>query len=98
MPTKTKIKAIIAIYSSHPEAERAIQQLDKTNFDMRKLSIVGRDFQKDEQVIGYYNSGDRMRYWGKVGAFWGGVDVRDESRTYLRGKGGAKTEADSLRE
>jgi hypothetical protein len=21
---------------------------------------------------GYYNTGDRMKYWGKVGAFWGG--------------------------
>jgi hypothetical protein len=23
-------------------------------------------------VVGYYNTGDRMKYWGKVGAFWGG--------------------------
>ncbi|MGA8860061.1 MAG: DUF1269 domain-containing protein [Candidatus Sulfotelmatobacter sp.] len=22
--------------------------------------------------VGYYNTGDRMKYWGKVGAFWGG--------------------------
>ena len=21
--------------------------------------------------IGYYDAGDRMKYWGKVGAFWG---------------------------
>jgi hypothetical protein len=24
-------------------------------------------------VIGYYNAGDRMKYWGKMGAFWGGI-------------------------
>ncbi len=23
-------------------------------------------------MVGYYNTGDRMKYWGKVGAFWGG--------------------------
>ena len=23
-------------------------------------------------VVGYYNAGDRMKYWGKLGAFWGG--------------------------
>jgi len=40
---------------------------------MKKLSIVGQDYHKDEQVIGYYNAGDRMKYWGKMGAFWGGV-------------------------
>ena len=25
-----------------------------------------------EQVVGYYNTGDRMKRWGKTGAFWGG--------------------------
>jgi hypothetical protein len=24
-------------------------------------------------VVGYYNVGDRMKVWGKTGAFWGGV-------------------------
>ena len=40
---------------------------------MKKLSIVGRDYHTDEHVIGYYNAGDRMKYWGKMGAFWGGL-------------------------
>jgi hypothetical protein len=40
---------------------------------MKKLSIVGRDYHTDEHVVGYYNAGDRMRYWGKTGAFWGGI-------------------------
>jgi hypothetical protein len=39
---------------------------------MHKLSIVGKGYHTDEQVVGYYNTGDRMKYWGKVGAFWGG--------------------------
>ena len=28
---------------------------------------------KDEHVVGYYNAGDRMKYWGKMGAFWGWI-------------------------
>ena len=40
---------------------------------MKKLSIVGKDYHSEEQVVGYYTTGDRMKYWGKVGAFWGGV-------------------------
>ena len=39
---------------------------------MHKLSIVGKGYHTDEQVVGYYNAGDRMKYWGKTGAFWGG--------------------------
>ena len=40
---------------------------------MKKLSIVGKDYHADKHVIGYYNAGDRMKYWGKMGAFWGGI-------------------------
>jgi hypothetical protein len=40
---------------------------------MKKLSIVGKDYHTEEQVVGYYNTGDRMKYWGKLGAFWGGL-------------------------
>ena len=40
---------------------------------MKKLSIVGNDYHTEDQVVGYYNTGDRMKYWGKLGAFWGGL-------------------------
>src|SRR5579871_4072725 len=40
---------------------------------MKKMSIVGKDYHTDESVVGYYNTGDRMKYWGKQGAFWGGL-------------------------
>lgn len=39
---------------------------------MKKLSIVGKDYHTEEDVVGYYNTGDRMKKWGKLGAFWGG--------------------------
>jgi hypothetical protein len=39
---------------------------------MRTLSIIGKDTHTDEHAVGYYNTGDRMKYWGKMGAFWGG--------------------------
>ena len=69
----TKNNAVVAIYKSHGEAEAAIKELQRSGFDMKKLSIVGRDYHTDEHVVGYYNTGDRMKHWGKMGAFWGGV-------------------------
>src|ERR1700689_485375 len=39
---------------------------------MKSLSIAAKDTHTDEHVVGYYNAGDRMKRWGKVGAFWGG--------------------------
>lgn len=64
--------SVVAMYSSHEKAEAAVRELQKSGFDMKKLSIVGRDYQTEENVIGYYTTGDRMMYWGKLGALWGG--------------------------
>jgi hypothetical protein len=69
----TRNDAIVAIYKSHLEAETAVKELQQSGFDMKKLSIVGRDYHTDEHVVGYYNTGDRMKQWGKLGAFWGGI-------------------------
>ena len=68
-----KNNAVVAIYATHPEAEAAIKELQQSGFDMKKLSIVGRDYHTDEHVVGYYNACERMQYWGKSGAFWGGI-------------------------
>jgi len=67
-----KSNSIVAIYPSHTAAEAAVKELQQSGFDMKKLSIVGRDYHTDEHVVGYYNTGDRMKVWGKTGAFWGG--------------------------
>ena len=64
--------SVVAIYKSHAEADAAVKELQQSGFDMKKLSIVGRDYHTDERVVGYYSTGDRMKYWGKLGAFWGG--------------------------
>jgi len=63
--------ATIAICNNHPEAEQLVKELQKSGFDMKKLSIVGKDYHTEEDVVGYYNTGDRVKYWGKLGAFWG---------------------------
>jgi len=74
MPTMTpQANAVVAIYTSHVEAEAAVKELQHSGIDMKKLSIIGRDYQTEEHVVGYYNIGDRMRCWGKAGAFWGGI-------------------------
>ncbi|HDL21326.1 MAG TPA: permease [Nitrospirae bacterium] len=70
MPAKQDL--VVAIYNTHTEAEKGVKELQKSGFDMKKISIIGRDYHSEEDVIGYYNTGDRVKYWGKLGAFWGG--------------------------
>jgi len=50
------------------QAEDAVRELDKDGFDMKLLPIVGKGYHTEENVVGYYNVGDRMLYWGKQGA------------------------------
>jgi len=68
-----KENAAIAVYDTHTQAEAAIKELQKSGIDMKKLSILGKDYHAEENVVGYYNAGDRMKFWGKLGAFWGGL-------------------------
>lgn len=63
----------VAVFSDHNAAEAAVKELGASGFDMSKLSIVGRDFFTDEHVVGFFNTGERVKYWGKLGAFWGGL-------------------------
>ncbi len=65
--------AVVAAFKSHDQIEEAIRELQKDGFDMKKLSIVGKDYHTEEHVVGYYTTCDRMTYWGKMGTFWGGV-------------------------
>jgi hypothetical protein len=65
--------AVVAIYNTHTEAEAAIKELKRAAFNIEKLSIVGKDYHTEEHVVGYYNAGDRMKYWGKLGAIWGSI-------------------------
>jgi uncharacterized membrane protein len=63
----------VAVFDRHEDAEVAIRELQRAGFDMKKLSIVGRDYHTEEHAVGFYNAGDHVKYWGKTGAFWGGV-------------------------
>lgn len=65
--------SVVAIFNEHSAAENAVKQLKNAAFDVKKLSIIGRDYHTEENVVGFYNTGDRMKYWGKLGAFWGGL-------------------------
>jgi hypothetical protein len=63
----------VAIYSTHTDAESAVKQLEHSGVDMKLLSIVGKDYRTDDHVVGYYKTGDSLKYWGRLGAFWGGI-------------------------
>ena len=69
----SKSDIAVAVYESHGQAEDAVHKLAKANFDMKTISILGKEYHTEEHVVGYFNAGDRARFFGKLGAFWGGL-------------------------
>ncbi len=72
MSITPRTDSIVAVLNTHTEAEKLVKELQKVRFDMKKLSIVARDYHADEHVVGYYNTSGRVRYWGDLDTFWGG--------------------------
>jgi hypothetical protein len=65
---------VVAIFNTHPEAGQAFKALQNSGFDTTRLSIVAKNPNAEGHVVGYYNTGDRIKHWGKTGAFWGSPD------------------------
>jgi hypothetical protein len=73
--TTTDDSHCVAVFDRHEDSETAIRELQRCGFDVKKLSSIGRDYHTEEQAVGFYKGGDRVKYWGKQGAFGGSVFV-----------------------
>ncbi len=65
--------AAIGVFAEHTAAEAAIKTLTSAGFPMKQLSVIGKGYHTEEKVVGFYNTSDRMKFWGTRGAFWGGM-------------------------
>jgi hypothetical protein len=68
-----KTDTVVAVFADHSAAEVAVKKLAAAGFAMKNLSIVGKGYQTDEKIVGFYNTGDRIKFWGTRGALWGGL-------------------------
>ncbi len=68
-----KADTVIAVFAEHNAAESAVKNLAAAGFEMKNLSVVGKGYHTDEKVVGFYKAGDRIKFWGTRGAFWGGL-------------------------
>jgi hypothetical protein len=63
----------VALYANHAAADAAVKELVSAGFSIKSLSVVGKGYHTEEQATGFYNTGDRVRFWGSRGAMWGGL-------------------------
>ena len=64
---------VAAVFPDHLAAEAAVKALTAAGVPMKAISIVGKGYHNEEAMTGFYATGDRLRFWGSRGAFWGGL-------------------------
>ena len=67
------MNSIVAVFDTQTEVETAVRDLHQAAFDLKKLSVLGREHESGEHMLGYYNIRGRMRYCGARGSFWNDV-------------------------
>ena len=64
---------LVAVFPDHAAAENAVKTLAQAGFELKTLSVIGKGYHTEQDVVGFYNVGDRVTFWGSRGAFWGGL-------------------------
>lgn len=68
-------RVLVAVFPDEQEVEAVVRRLIDGGHPMDLISVLGRLHATGDDTLGIYhlNVGERMRAWGKQGAFWGGV-------------------------
>ena len=62
---------VVATFKSHDDAAAAIKALQQSVFDLEQLSLVESKQTVQTELIGFYQTGQRVKVWGELGAIWG---------------------------
>ncbi len=64
---------VLALFGTHDAADAAVRTLAGAGVPLGSISIVGKNYHREEHAVGYFNAGDRAWFYGKRAAFWGGL-------------------------
>ena len=60
---------VVAVYANHETAEAAVQELRQAGFDMKMLSIIGKDYHTEETRHRLLQCRRSDEVLGEVGSF-----------------------------
>lgn len=63
----------IAVIDDHQQVKSVLDGLLDSGFNAAQISVVGKDHPDDKHIHGYVTTGEKMKFWGGQGAFWGGI-------------------------
>jgi hypothetical protein len=71
----TNRHVILAFYPDQERARKALDSLIDRDFPLDRISLLGKATGSGDDPLGVYypTPAERMRAWGGMGAFWGGL-------------------------
>jgi hypothetical protein len=71
----TQRHILLAFYTDEKRAEQSLRKALDRDFPLDRISILGKAHASGDDPLGVYypSTGQRMKGWGKLGAFWGGL-------------------------
>jgi len=74
-PWREKNHVLVATYPNEEKADAVVKEMIDKGFQMDLVSVLGKMHAIGDDTLGIYNlnAGERMKAWGKQGAFWGGL-------------------------
>jgi hypothetical protein len=71
----TSRRLLLGFYADEQKADFALRKALDEDFPLDRISILGKAGASGDDPLGVYyaSTGGRMKGWGKMGAFWGGL-------------------------
>lgn len=75
LPGDSGERLLVALFAGENDTEKALRRLAEADFPMDMISVLGHGQSSGDDLLGLYypSAGERMRGWGRAGAFWGGL-------------------------
>lgn len=61
---------VFFVLRSQLEAENVLRVLYQAEIEMHQFSLIGKAYHSEQQALGFFTAGERIRIWGGAGAFW----------------------------
>jgi hypothetical protein len=70
-----RLMLVVGMYTNQAHAQQLVEKLIQEDFPMDRISLLSRAGGAGDDMLGvtYHDTGDRMKAWGKHGAFWGAI-------------------------
>lgn len=63
--------AVVAVYSSEADVTAAVKHLEHENYDMSRISVVGKGMSQERHIVGFETPGKHRARWATWGGLWG---------------------------